>query len=114
MSIFHTFRSHSWFFSSGISPTWGFGFFNYLFGITADRRKHKVSKEVRESSHIKMGSSDKSFIHKAGELYSHSGENPGTMSTITFYNYNLKVSLTCYISKNKGLKHKAGEIVENR
>lgn len=86
MSVFHIFRSHSWFFSSGISPAWGFGLFNYLFGITADRRKHKVSKEVRESSHTKTGSSDKSFIHKAGELYSHSGENPGTMSTITFYN----------------------------
>ena len=68
MSIFHTFRSHSLLFSSGISPAWGFGLFNDLFGLTADKQKHKVSKEVRESSHTKMCSSD-SFIHKAGELH---------------------------------------------
>lgn len=56
MSVFHTFRSHSRLFSSGVSPAWSFGLFNDLFGLTADRRKHKVSKEVRESSHTKRGS----------------------------------------------------------
>lgn len=115
MSIFHTFRSHSWLFGSGVSPAWSFGLFNDLFGLTADRWKHKVSKEVRESSHTKTGSSD-SFIHKAGELHSLSGEkifHPGTMSTITFcITDNLKVSLTCYISKNEVLRHNAGGIVE--
>lgn len=51
MSIFYTFRSHSWLFGAGVSSAWGFGLFNDLFGLTADRGKHKVSKEVRESSH---------------------------------------------------------------
>lgn len=37
------------------------------------------------------------------------------MSTITFYiTDNLKVSQTCYINKNKVLKHKASEIVEKQ
>lgn len=35
MSVFHTFRSHSWLFSSGVSPAWSFGLFNDLFGLTA-------------------------------------------------------------------------------
>lgn len=65
MSVFHTFRSHRWLFSSGVSPAWGFGLFNDLFGLIADGKKCKVSKEVRKSSHTKMGSSDRvSFIRQ--------------------------------------------------
>lgn len=107
MSIFHAFRSHTWLFSSGVSSAWGFGLFNDLFGLTADRGKHKVSKKERESSHTQKRALQIE-LHLWGRrlrtIQSFWRENIPLWDNKqnTFYiTHNLKVSLACYSSKIK-------------